>query len=361
MQRIGILEERLQHGVARLVVGHEPVLILVTHAAALAAAELHLVASFLEIDLLDIVLVGHRRGDRGFIDDRSQIRTAKHRRAAGHALEIDLRRELDLLGVNLEDLHAALEIRQRHHDLTVKATRTDERGIEHILTVRRGDDDHAIAGREAVHLDQNRVERLFTLVVSAGGETTAAATADGIDFIQEDDAGRRVLGLLEEVAHAACAHADEHLHEVRAADREEGHIGLARDGLGQEGLAAAGFADEEHAAGDAAAQTSELLGVLEELDDLGDFFLGLFNARHIGERDARHFLVERAVARLAEVAQHAPAASRTAHRAAHQEVDEDDQQNEGTKDQHELRPFTGAARDSRVVRDLQNSLGHGLA
>jgi hypothetical protein len=55
----------------------------------------------------------------------------------------------------------------------------------------------------------------------------AAVTTDGVDLVDEDDAGRVLLALLEEVADAARADADEHLDEVRARDAEEGHAGLA--------------------------------------------------------------------------------------------------------------------------------------
>ena len=69
---------------------------------------------------------------------------------------------------------------------------------------------------EAVHLDQELVQRLLALVVAAA-EPRAAVPADGVDLVDEDDAGGVLLALLEEVAHAAGADADEHLDEVRAA------------------------------------------------------------------------------------------------------------------------------------------------
>src|SRR5439155_24917396 len=108
---------------------------------------------------------------------------------------------------------------------------------------------------------------LLALVVAAA-HAGAAVAADGVDLVHEDDAGRVLLGLLEQVADAARADADEHLDEIRAGDREERHARLAGDGPGQEGLAGARRAEEEDALGDARAQRLELLGVLEELLDL---------------------------------------------------------------------------------------------
>ena len=88
---------------------------------------------------------------------------------------------------------------------------------------------------EAVHLDEQLVERLLALVVAAA-ETGAAVATDGVDLVDEDDGRRRLLGLLEQVAHPARADADEHLDEVRARDREERHAGLAGHGPGQQVL-----------------------------------------------------------------------------------------------------------------------------
>ncbi|MNL14146.1 hypothetical protein D3C87_1350760 [compost metagenome] len=121
------------------------------------------------------------------------------------------------------------------------------------------------------------VQRLLALVVAAA-QTGAAVTTDGVDFIDEDDARRILLRLLEHVAHAAGADADEHLDEIRARNREEGHARLARHRARQQGLAGAGRADQQRALGDLAAQTLELARVLQEVDDLLQFFLGLVHA-----------------------------------------------------------------------------------
>ena len=60
------------------------------------------------------------------------------------------------------------------------------------------------------------VQRLLALVIAAAAEAGATVTAHGVDFVDEDDAGRVLLRLLEHVAHAAGADADEHFDEVRS-------------------------------------------------------------------------------------------------------------------------------------------------
>ena len=157
-----------------------------------------------------------------------------------------------------EDALAALHVGTIHDDAAVEAAGPQQRRIEHVGAVRRGDEDDALVALEAVHLDEQLVQRLLALVVAAA-EARAAVTADGVDLVDEDDAGRVLLALLEQVAHAPGAHADEHLDEVRPADREERHVGLTRDRAGQQRLAGSRRAHQQHALRDAAAELLELL------------------------------------------------------------------------------------------------------
>src|SRR6202008_2151983 len=130
---------------------------------------------------------------------------------------------------------------------------------------------------EAVHLDEQLVEGLLALVVTAA-EAGAAVAPDGVDLVHEDDAGGFLLGLLEEIAHARGADADEHLDEVRAGDREERHAGLAGDGTREQRLTGARRPVQQHARRDARAERLELLGVLQELLDLVELLYGLVDA-----------------------------------------------------------------------------------
>ena len=76
---------------------------------------------------------------------------------------------------------------------------------------------------------------------------------------------------------------DEHLHEVRAADREEGHAGLAGHGPGQQGLAGARGPDQQDALGDLGPDLLEPAGRLQEVDDLADLLLDPVVAGDVGE------------------------------------------------------------------------------
>src|ERR1700674_177765 len=75
------------------------------------------------------------------------------------------------------------------------------------------DDDDVRIGVEAVHLDQQLVEGLLALVVAAA-QAGAPLASDGVDLVDEHDARRVLLRLVEQVADAAGADADEHLDEL---------------------------------------------------------------------------------------------------------------------------------------------------
>ena len=141
-------------------------------------------------------------------------------------------------------------------------------------------------------------------------------TADGVDFVDEDDARSVLLALLEQVADAACAHADEHLHEVGARDAEERNVGFAGYRTGQQGLAGSGRADQQHALGNASAQLLELLRFAQELDNLLELFLGFIHAGNVFERHLLLLHGEQARPALAERQRFVPA---SLHLADHDE------------------------------------------
>ena len=153
--------------------------------------------------------------------------------------KIHVRRQLHVLGVNLQNAFATAHVRQIHRDLAVKTAGPQQRRIEHVGPVGRGDDDDAFLRVEAVHLDEQRIQRLLAFVVAAAETVTAAAT-HGVNFVDENQARRVLARLLEHVAHAAGADADEHFHEIRTADAEERGIGFAGDGFGEQRLAGPG-------------------------------------------------------------------------------------------------------------------------
>jgi hypothetical protein len=98
-------------------------------------------------------------------------------------------------------------------DATVEAARAQQRGVEHIGAVCRREHDDSAARVEAVHLGEDLVERLLALL-AASEHVAATPPADRVEFVDEHDRRRGLLGLPEEVADARSANADDHLDEL---------------------------------------------------------------------------------------------------------------------------------------------------
>ena len=246
-------------------------------------------------------------------------------RLAGEHLEVDALGERLALRVHLEDALAALEVGRVDADLAVEAAGTQQRGVEDVGTVRRRDEDDVRLRVEAVHLDEELVQRLLALVVPAA-EAGAAVAADRVDLVDEDDGRRVLLGLVEEVAHAARADAHEHLDEVGTGDRVERHARLTGDGAREERLAGSGRAVEQHALGDARADGLELGGLLQELLDLVELLDRLVGAGDVVEGDLRALLGDELGLGLAELHDAVAAALHAREHDPEEEADEHERQ-----------------------------------
>ena len=105
----------------------------------------------------------------------SRSAPGESRRAFGERLERDFLAERLVARVHFEDLLTAFVIGAPDDDLPVEAPGTQQRGIEHVGAIGRGDENHAGVLIEAVHLDEELIQRLFALVVSAAEAGAALA------------------------------------------------------------------------------------------------------------------------------------------------------------------------------------------
>ena len=221
--------------VACLVIGGHLLLVLGHYHAAPFGTHHDLVLGVFEFLHRDQALVAARRQQGGLVAQVRQIRAREARRAARDGARVDVGSQWQLLHMHCEDFLAPVDIGHGDHNLTVEPARTQQRGVKNVGAVGRRDDNDAFIGFEAIHLDQQLVERLLALVVRIA-QPVATAAPDGIDFVDKQDARRVLLRLFEHVAHAAGADTDEHLDEVRTGDGEEGHARFAGDCPREQGL-----------------------------------------------------------------------------------------------------------------------------
>ena len=211
--RVRVVHRRSDQRVPAFVVGGDHALFVVHQAGALLRTGDHTVNGFVHDRVVDDGLVRTRCEKCGFVHDVCKVSTGETGRALGNGVQVDFISQGLALRVDLEDVRAALHVGYFYRDLTVEAARTQQGRIKHVGPVGGRHEDDVLRGVEAVHFDQQLVERLFAFVVSAA-HAGAALTADRVDFVNEDDARRIVLRLLEKVAHTAGADAHVHFDEV---------------------------------------------------------------------------------------------------------------------------------------------------
>src|ERR671936_3020097 len=107
--------------------------------------------------------------------------------------------------------------------------------------------------------------------------------AEGIDLVEEDDAGRVFLRMAEEVADPSRSDPDEHLHKVGSAQGKVGNTCLACHRPGEERLSGPRRSDQEDAAWHPSTQVAKVGGRPQKLDHLLQLMLCLVNADYVGE------------------------------------------------------------------------------
>ena len=208
-----------------------------------------------------------------------------------------------------------------------------QRWVQGVRAVGGGQHHDPAGVLEAVHLGEQLVEGLLPLI-AAGEVAVVAAGAEGVDLVDEHDRRPAGAGLLEQVPDPGRADPDEHLHEARARDREEGDAGLTGDGAGQQGLAGAGWPGHQHAARAARPGAVVAGGVAQIVHDLADLRLHRGVAGHVGEPGGRPLGVDDPRVHPGQAAQTA-AARRLPAGSVNDEIEHAaDQQQRQQPDQH---------------------------
>jgi len=135
----------------------------------------------------------------------------------------------------------------------VKAARAQQGWVQNIGPVSCRDDDHIRVGIKAVHLDQNLVQGLFPLVVTAAQPRTTV-TAYSVYFVHKNDARAMAFGLIKEITDPRRPHTDEHFHKLGTRDGEERHARFSADRFGHQRFPRARSTHQEHTLGDTRSQ-----------------------------------------------------------------------------------------------------------
>ena len=248
-----------------------------------------------------------RAANRGrLVDEVGQVRPGEPRGTPCDDAGFHILAHRHLAHVDLDDLFAPADVGEADHHLAVEPARPQERRVEHVRPVGGGDDDDAVVGLETVHLDEQLVQRLLALVVAAA-EPRPAVPAHRIDLVDEDDARRLLLRLVEHVTHPGDAPTPTNISTKSEPEMEKnGTLASPAMALASSVLPVPGLAHHQYAPRDASAETLETPRITQEFDQFLDVFLRLVDARHIGERGLDLVFGEQP--RLALAEGHRPAA-----------------------------------------------------
>ena len=148
-------------------IGDAPLLLLVHDALLLFESRgdpFHALGEFLGTHCVEII-AGCQ--ERRLIHQIRQVGPAEPWSDSGDFLEIDRVIQLHVLHVHLENRLATQNVRPIDQHVTIEPARSQQGRIQCFRSVRGRNDDGPAVGAEAVHLDQQRIECLFALVVTA--------------------------------------------------------------------------------------------------------------------------------------------------------------------------------------------------
>src|SRR5450755_1541766 len=280
LHRIGTRDGAHNDSVSNLVIRDDR-LLSVGNQAALALGTRHDAQNgLIELRLADHALPIARRQQRGLVQQAGKVSAGETSGLAGQVVQFYILGERLILGMHLQNLQATTDVGLVQHDAAIETTRTQQRLIEHIGTIGRGYDHDVRLLIKTIHLDEELVQRLLALVIAARTGIATLAT-NGVNLINEENAGGVLFRFLEQVAHAGSAYAHKHLHKLGATDAIECHVRLTRDGTRDQCLASAGRADQQDAFGSTRPHGGKAIGIFQKFDNLLQFHLGLFDTGHI--------------------------------------------------------------------------------
>ena len=149
----------------------------------------HPVDRLFELGQADLVETPSTREQRSFVHEVREVGAGEPGRAARDDGEVDALGERLAARVHCENRLAPFQVGPIHDDLAVEPSRSEQRGIEDVRPVRRREQDHADLRIEAIHLNEELVQRLLALVVTAA-DACAAMAADRVDLVDEHDRRR---------------------------------------------------------------------------------------------------------------------------------------------------------------------------
>ena len=232
-QRVGVFQKPRHRSVSGFVDGNGALFLLRHDARLLLQTADDAVDSVEEVLFRDRLAVVAGGDECGFVADVGDVGTGKSGSLTCQQFDVKTVLEFEGREMHFENGHTFRQVGQINVDLSVETSGTQQRLVEHIDAVGGGQNNHSGVGAEAVHFGEQLIEGVFAFVVATEAHAFGARTSHGVDFVDEDDGGGFLFGLLEQVTHTTRADTDKHFHKVGTRHREEGYTRLTGHGFGE--------------------------------------------------------------------------------------------------------------------------------
>ena len=295
-----MLEEPSTNGMSRLVVSDGGLLLLPQHPTLPLQPDNHPLNRRLEILILNRLPIPPRAMQRRLVTHVGDVGSGESRREESELLRdvgrVAILVQRERTEMNHEDLTTTSYVWSIDSDVSIESSWSHQSWVENVRSVGSCENDDGFVGSESVHFDEQLVEGGFSFVVPTEGSSFPASLSDGVDLVDEDDAGSVLLGCGEEVSNSEGTDSDEHLDEFRTGDGEEGDSCFTCGGFGDEGLSGSGRSREDGSSRDLGSEGEEASGLFEELDELHDLLREARRERRGGRRSERRVSTRRRVA-----------------------------------------------------------------
>ena len=279
LHRRGMGLHGCHHGMSELMIGDDALLLRRDDGTLLLFTGNDRLHTLLDVIGLDLALTKSHGTQSSLVDDVGDVGATGSGSSATDYIQVDIA-VFYLLQMYLEDCLTSFQIRQLHDNAAIETSGTQQCLVQALRPVGGGKDHHAFGGIETVHLSEQLVERLLTLIIAHGLVT---ALADGIDLVDEDDTRCLLCSLTEQITHLGSTHTDEHLYKLGTGNREEWHVSLTGHSTRDQRLACSRRANEQCTFGQTGTQSRVFPRIVEEVDEFLERRLGLVLPGDIGE------------------------------------------------------------------------------
>mmetsp|Transcript_10069 Transcript_10069/g.37549 ORF Transcript_10069/g.37549 Transcript_10069/m.37549 type:complete len:252 (-) Transcript_10069:1649-2404(-) len=168
-QWIRVFQEPPHCGMSCLVVSNNITLLLGKHLVLLLQASDNLVNRSLKVVHIDAGCLLPRSNKSCFIAHIRNISSREARRESCQSLRVGfcILHECEFPHVNQEDFLAPLNIWISHFNLPIETSWTQQSIIQYVLSVGRSEDNDICTRVESIHLYEQLIQSIFTLVISA--------------------------------------------------------------------------------------------------------------------------------------------------------------------------------------------------